>query len=115
MLKFTIVRIFFIKQLDVTVPGMKELPDQQHPGNWIEHSVELSLRNVDLLQLTQFMEEVKSNSKKFQIAIPKLDVRKYGRSEGQLIVKMIISTYERLQGEDAPSKRPAGAGRRGGR
>jgi type II secretory pathway component PulM len=111
------------KKLDVEMPDVKELPDQRHGTKWLEHSVELSMREIDLLKLTQFMEEVESNRRRFPIAISKLDINKRKRPTGiSFQVKMTISTYEEeaeapseAEGPSTPSrKRPSRAKKRKG-
>ncbi|MCP4599955.1 MAG: hypothetical protein GY847_05345 [Proteobacteria bacterium] len=104
------------KHLSVTVPDMKELPDQRHSGgHWLEHSVELSMREIGMADLTKFMEEVEGNRRKFPIAITKLEIRKRKRTPDAYDVKMVIATYERAAEETTPGKRPHGVGRKGGR
>ncbi len=101
-------------KLAVTVPDIKELPDQKHAG-WIEHGVELSLREIGLLDLTRFMEEVEGNRTRFPIAITKIEVRKRRRAEDQFDIKMVISTFERAEETPPPNKRTGGTGRKGAR
>ena len=95
-------------KVGVTVPDMKELPDQRHGDKWIEHSVELSLQQVELTSLTRFMEEVEGNRRKFPVAINKLEVRKRRRTEDAYDVKMVISTYERSAKEETDDKKKSG-------
>lgn len=102
------------KGLSITVPDVKELPDQRHLGSWLERAVELSLREVGLRNLTKFMEEVEGNRTRFPIAITKLEIRKRRRAQDAYDVKMIISTYERVE-EEMPTKRLPGKTRKGGR
>lgn len=102
------------KQLDVTVPDVKELPEQHHGSKWIEHSVELSMRQIGIVNLTRFMEEVERNRKKFPIAITKLEVRNQRRSQDTYNIKMVVSTYEQIAQTNAPGKRPAGSPPKGG-
>ena len=45
------------EQTEVTVPDVKEIPDKAGDV-WIEHAVELSIRDVGLESMTRFMEEV---------------------------------------------------------
>ncbi len=103
------------RQLDVTVPDMKELPDQHHAGLWLEHSVELSMREIGLVNLTKFMEEVEKNERRFPIAITKLEIRKRKRTQDSYDVKMVIATYEKTTAETLTGKRASGARRKGGR
>lgn len=101
------------KKLELEMPDVKELPDQRHGTQWLEHAVELSIREIDLLKLTQFMEEVELNRKRFPIAISKLEINKRKRPEGYAFhVTMTISTYEQEAGEASSLKRPAAATRK---
>ena len=103
------------KQFSVSVPDIKELPEQRQGGQWLEHSVELSMREIGIADLTKFMVEVEGNRRKFPIAITKLEIRKRKKAEDKYDVKMVVSTYERDKTEAAPTKkRTAGAGRKGG-
>ncbi len=102
------------KQVDVTVPDMKELPDQKHGAGWLEHGIELSMREVGLLTLTRFMEEVEGYKRRFPIAITKLEVRKRRRVPDSYDVRMVVSTYEQ-DPEQAEADKRAAAAKRGGR
>ncbi|MDJ0763751.1 MAG: hypothetical protein QNJ97_12280 [Myxococcota bacterium] len=102
------------KQLDVTVPDVKELPDQRHGTLWVEHGVELSMRAIGIKNLTRFMEEVEKNRRRFPVAITKLEIRNRRRTQDTYDVKMVISTYEQTANGQTPSKRLAGASRKGG-
>ncbi len=83
------------KAHDLEMPDMKELPEQRHGSSWVEHSVELSMRDVDLLNLTEFMEEIIKNRTRFPVAISKLEVNKRKKADGASFhVKMTISTFE---------------------
>ena len=102
------------RELNVTVPDVKELPDQRPSGSWLERSVEITMREVGLVDLTRFMEEIESNRQKFPIAISKLEVRSRKRTPDTYSVKMTISTYEKSAEVDL-DKRLKGKGRKGGR
>ena len=103
------------KKVEIDTPDTKELPDQRHGTQWVEHAVELSIREIDLLKLTRFMEEIESNRRQFPIAVSKLDINKRRRPLDVVYqVSMTISTYEQLSKEAASEARAAGT-RRGGR
>jgi hypothetical protein len=94
---------------NITVQDVRELPDEKHGARWLEHSVELSIREVGLLALTRFMEEVESHKNRFPVAIVKLDIRKRRRVPDSYDVTMVISTYETTDadataGKEVPSK-----------
>ena len=101
------------KKHDLDMPDMKELPDQRHGTSWVEHAVELSMRDVDLLKLTEFMEEVETNRRRFPIAISKLEVNKRRHTAGNTFhVKMTISTYEQDLESSSSQKRPSAKARK---
>ena len=106
------------EQTEVTVPDVKEIPDKAGDV-WIEHAVELSIRDVGLESMTRFMEEVEDYRRKFPIAITKLKIRKRRGGEDSFdVLEMMISTYEQVQtkpdeGEAGKAGGPASG--RGGR
>jgi len=89
------------EQTEVTVPDVKELPEKIGDV-WIEHAVELSIRDVGLEAMTRFMEEVEDHRRKFPIAITKLKIRKRRGGEDSFdVLEMTISTYEQVQAKPA--------------
>jgi hypothetical protein len=104
-------------EIGVTVPDVKEIPDKTHPGNWIEHAVDLSIRSVGLQDMTRFMEAVEDYRRRFPIAITKLKIRKRRGGEDSFDVQeMMISTYEQVAAPaDATEQAGAPATGRGGR
>lgn len=102
------------KAHELEMPDMKELPEQRHGASWVEHSVELSMRDVDLLNLTEFMEEIVKNRTRFPVAISKLEVNKRKKPDGATFhVKMTISTFEQdLTTPTKDAKRSASAARK---
>lgn len=103
------------KTVEIETPDTKELPDQRHGTQWLEHAVELSFREIDLLKLTEFMEEIESNRRLFPIAVSKLDINKRKRPTDVVYqVSMTISTYEQLSKDEQAESRATGA-KRGGR
>ena len=102
------------RELNVTVPDVKELPDQRPSGSWLERSVEITMREIGLVDLTRFMEEVENNRRKFPIAISKLEVRSRKRKPDTYNVKMTIATYEQSTEVDIDTRLKS-KGRKGGR
>lgn len=95
------------KKLAVDPPDMKELPDMRHGETWIEKAMELTIHRIDILQLTEFMEEIESNRNRFPIAISKLEVNRRKSPTGVTYnVKMTVSTYE--QAEATPENEGGG-------
>ena len=100
------------RKLEVDTPDMKELPDLRHGGQWMEHAMELTIREIDVLKLTEFMEEIESNRGLFPIAISKLTINKRKRPTGAAYqVKLTISTYEQ-QAETSDQEKGAKARKR---
>lgn len=106
------------EQTEVTVPDVKEIPDKSHGESWVEHAVELSIRDVGLESLTRFMEQVEDYRRKFPIAITKLKIRKRRGGEDSFdVLEMMISTYEGVRTDEDEGERTGarGAAGRGGR
>ena len=103
-------------EIGVTVPDVKEIPDKTQEG-WIEHAVELSIRDVGLQDMTRFMEQVEDYRRRFPIAITKLKIRKRRGGEDSFDVQeMMISTYEQVEAAGAAMEQAgAPAAGRGGR
>ncbi len=92
------------RKVEIETPDTKELPDLRHGTQWLEHSVELSFREIDLLKLVEFMEEIESNRIQFPIAVSKLDINKRKRPLDVVYqVNMTISTYEQLSKSERES------------
>jgi len=103
------------KKVEIDTPDTKELPDLRHGTQWLEHAVELSLRDVDILKLTLFMEEIEENRRRFPIAISKLEINKRKRAANHTYqVRMTVSTYEQVVGESSEKTKMGrkGAGRK---
>jgi hypothetical protein len=97
------------RKVEIETPDTKELPDLRHGTQWVEHSVELSFREIDLLKLVEFMEEVESNRRQFPIAVSKLDINKRKRPTDVVYqVDMTISTYEQLSKSERETSRKGG-------
>lgn len=90
------------RKLAVDTPDMKEIPDQRHSALWVEHAMELTIREIDILKLTEFMEEIESNRRQFPIAISKLSINKRKRPNGTTYhVKLTVSTFEQQAESDS--------------
>lgn len=91
-----------VKKIGMPDPDTKELPDQSRDNAWTEHGVEVAWREVSLEQLTEFMEEVEGNRRRFPIAVTHLEVRKRRPGENAFDVTIAISTYENTTEAPAP-------------
>jgi glycerophosphoryl diester phosphodiesterase len=85
------------ERIEGTEPDTKELNDKNYPGGWLERSVEVSFRSIDLPGIVEFLKEVEKNRRQFRIAITKLDIKKHRREEGKYRVNMTIATYEKTE------------------
>jgi type II secretory pathway component PulM len=102
------------KKAEIDTPDTKELPDQRHGTQWLEHSAELSIREIDLLKLVEFIEEIETNRRQFPIAVTKLDINKRKRPLNVVYqVTMTISTYEQVSKDEMEESRLGS--RKGGR
>jgi type II secretory pathway component PulM len=94
------------KDLDVTIPEMNERPPQPRGKNYVEKSVDIKLRGVNLQQLAEFMKKTETGSPTVVVVVSRLYVRTRFNQHDQLDVEMTVSTFER----GAPEK-PKGPGK----
>lgn len=97
------------KGLSMTIPELKELPDQLHGDRWVEHVMEVRLKQMDLQSSVQFMVEVEASRKSFPIAITRLEMIKRRGHADEFDVKMAVSTYER-KADAGKNKAPSSPG-----
>jgi len=91
------------KDLDMSIPEMNERPPQPRGKQFIEKSVEIKLRGVNLLQLAEFMRKVETGSTNV-VVISRLYLRTRFNQHDQLDAEISVSTFERTAVE-----RPKGA------
>jgi len=84
-----------VEKIDGIEPDTKELNDKTYPSGWLEHSVEVSFRSIDLEGIVAFLKQVENNKRSFMIAITKLDIKKDRRDESKYRVSLTIATYEK--------------------
>jgi hypothetical protein len=97
------------KALDITIPEMNERPPQSRGKQFVEKSVDIKLRGVNLLQLADFMRKVETGSS-YVVVVSRLYIRTRFNQHDQLDAEMTVSTFERAAAErpKGPSKTPRG-------
>jgi hypothetical protein len=97
------------KELDITIPEMNERPPQQRGKQFIEKSVDIKLRGLNLQQLAEFMKKVETPPTQV-VVVSRLFVRTRFNQHDQLDVEMTVSTFERgsIEKPKGPSKAPRG-------
>jgi hypothetical protein len=97
------------KELDITIPEMNERPSQARGKQFVEKSVDIKLRGLNLQQLAEFMRKVETTSQNV-VVVSRLFVRTRFNQHDQLDVEMTVSTFERgsLEKPKGPSKTPRG-------
>ncbi|MBN2802379.1 MAG: hypothetical protein JXR91_04725 [Deltaproteobacteria bacterium] len=93
-----------ISQIEIDEPDTKELNDKSYPSGWLEKSVEVSFRSIELESIIKFMEAVEKNRTSFNIAVTDIDIKKNRREEDKYIVRMTIATYEKIAVTDSKSR-----------
>jgi hypothetical protein len=93
------------KELDITIPEMNERPAQARGKQFVEKSVDIKLRGLNLQQLAEFMRKVETTSQNV-VVVSRLFVRTRFNQHDQLDVEMTVSTFER----GSPEK-PKGPGK----
>lgn len=93
------------KELDISIPEMNERPAQPRGKQFIEKSVDIKLRGVNLLQLADFMKKVETTSQHV-VVVSRLFVRTRFNQHDQLDAEMTVSTFER-----GSLEKPKGAGK----
>ena len=97
------------KELDITIPEMNERPAQARGKQFVEKSVDIKLRGLNLQQLAEFMKKVETPPLQV-VVVSRLFVRTRFNQHDQLDVEMTVSTFERgsLEKPKGPSKLPRG-------
>jgi hypothetical protein len=97
------------KELDITIPEMNERPAQARGKQFVEKSVDIKLRGLNLQQLAEFMRKVETTSQHV-VVVSRLFVRTRFNQHDQLDIEMTVSTFERgtLEKPKGPGKAPRG-------
>lgn len=91
------------KEAGIQIPETSDRPDAPAGKRYVEHSLDVKLRKVDLKSLATFLSKVENG--KSLIQVTRLQIRRSFGSDGTDVdVDLTAATYERLK--DA-SKKPA--------
>jgi type II secretory pathway component PulM len=94
------------KEAGIQIPETADRPDAAAGKRYVEHSLDLKLRKVDLKSLATFLGKVETSRR--LILITRLEIRRSFGGDGTSVdVDLTATTYERLKDG---SKKPAGKG-----
>jgi hypothetical protein len=92
---------------EVGMPIAETNPRAPAPAgkNYLEHTVDVTARQVDLLALTRFLAKVETGAR--FIVVTKLDIKRRFAEGDKLDVRLTATAFERVK--EQPRKRAAGA------
>jgi type II secretory pathway component PulM len=94
------------KEAGIQIPETSDRPDAPAGKRYMEHSLDVKLRKVDLKSLATFLHRVETG--KSLILVTRLQIRRSFGSDGSNVdVDLTATTYERLRDN---SKKPSGKG-----
>lgn len=97
------------REVGVQIPETNERPPSPAGKNYMEHNVDVTLRQVDLRQLARFLQKLETGQ--HLIYVTRLDVRRRFAEKDKLDVKLTATAIERVQAQPARRK-PTAGGRR---
>ena len=97
------------REVGVQIPETNERPATASGKNYLEHNVDVTLRQVDLRQLSKFLQKLETGQ--HLIYVTRLDVRRRFAEKEKLDVKLTATGIERVQTQPARRK-PSAGGRR---
>jgi Tfp pilus assembly protein PilO len=90
------------KEAGIQIPETVDRPDAPAGKRYVEHSLDVKLRKVDLKSLATFLSKVETG--KSLILITRLEIRRsFGGEGGNVDVELTATTYERLKDGKKPS------------
>jgi hypothetical protein len=90
------------KEAGIQIPETSDRPDAAAGKRYVEHSLDVKLRKVDLKSLATFLSKVETG--KSLILVTRLQIRRsFGGDGGNVDVDLTATTYERLKDN---SKKP---------
>jgi general secretion pathway protein M len=93
------------REEDVQIAETSERPPVPAGKKWIEHAVDLKIRGVDLLSLTEFMRRVETGTR--PVFFTRLSLkRRYSEAE-KLDAEVTATAFERVKEGASPARRPA--------
>jgi hypothetical protein len=93
-------------EIKVTIPNYDEQPAQVR-GGYRHLSMNISLANVDLYQLGQFMELVETRKPAFVITNLHVEGKSFREPDKLKKATMTVTTYEKVSGETTPKSTPS--------
>jgi len=94
------------KEAGIQIPETSDRPDAPAGKRYVEHSLDVKLRKVDLKALATFLKKVETG--KSLILVTRMEIRRsFGSDGGNLDVDLTATTYERLKDT---GKKPTGKG-----
>jgi Tfp pilus assembly protein PilO len=94
------------KESGIQIPETSDRPDAAAGKRYVEHSLDVKLRKVDLKSLATFLSKVETG--KSLILVTRLQIRRsFGGDGGSVDVDLTATTYERLKDN---SKKPTAKG-----
>ena len=99
------------KEAGIQIPETADRPDAAAGKRYIEHSLDVKLRKVDLKSLATFLSKVETG--KSFILVTRLQIRRsFGGDGTNVDVDLTATTYERLKdGSKKPAAKGAAAGK----
>jgi Tfp pilus assembly protein PilO len=99
------------KEAGIQIPETSDRPDAAAGKRYVEHSLDVKLRKVDLKSLATFLKQVETG--KSLILVTRLQIRRsFGGDGSNVDVDLTATTYERLKDS---SKKPAAKGAAAGK
>lgn len=95
------------REVGIQIPETNERPAAAVGKRYMEHNVDVTLRQVDLQQLARFLHKLETGQ--HMIYVTRLDVRRRFAEKDKLDVKLTASGIERVQAQ--PNKRKLAGGR----
>jgi Tfp pilus assembly protein PilO len=94
------------KEAGIQIPETSDRPDTPAGKRYVEHSLDVKLRKVDLKSLATFLKKVETG--KSLILVTRMEIRRsFGSDGSNLDVDLTATTYERLKDT---GKKPTGKG-----
>ncbi len=97
------------KAVGIGIPETSEQPEKPAGQRYVERSVDVKLRGVDLLALSNFLAKLENGRR--LIVVTRLDVRRRFAEGEKLDVELTATAFERTK-DDHARKRPVPAGLR---
>jgi type II secretory pathway component PulM len=99
------------KEAGIQIPETSDRPDAPAGKQYVEHSLDVKLRKVDLKSLTTFLQKVETG--RALVLVTRLEIRRSFGGDGTTVdVDLTATTYERLKdGKKLPANVAAGKGK----